>query len=47
MWQLSMLHDHSCKILFIQIEKLMKYLLKAEKACRTDLEMYVAVTNVK
>ena len=45
MWQLSMLYDHSCKILYIQIEKLMKY-LKAEKACRTDLEMYVAVINV-
>ena len=45
MWQLLMLYDHSCKILYIQIEKLMKY-LKAEKACRTDLEMYVAVINV-
>ena len=28
-----------------RFEKLMKY-LKAEKACRTDLEMYVAVINV-
>ena len=46
MWQLSMLYDHSCKILYIQIEKLMKY-LKAEKACRTDLEMYVAVINAQ
>ena len=39
------IHEHSCKILYIQIEKLMKY-LKAEKACQTDLEMYVAVINV-
>ena len=45
MWQLLMLYDHSCKILYIQIEKLMKY-LKVEKACGTDLEMYVAVINV-
>ena len=46
MWQLLMLNDHSCKILYIQIEKLMKFLIKAEKACCTDLEMYVAVINV-
>ena len=45
MRQLSMLYDHSCKILYIQIETLMKY-LKTEKACRSDLEMYVAVINV-
>ena len=29
-----------------QIEKLMKY-LKAEKECRTDLEMYVAVISAQ
>ena len=45
MWQSLMLYDHSCKILYIQIEKLMKY-LKVEKACGTDLEMNVAVINV-
>ena len=45
MWQSLILYDHSCKILYIQIEKLMKY-LKAEKGCQTDLEMYVAVINV-
>ena len=31
---------------FFQIEKLMKY-LKAEKDCRTDLEMYVAVLSAQ